>query len=162
MRILNIFTEKHSENQRSFLALMSMLSLSNSCLISRDTFPQSSGSEPGTIAVSAESTQPACLNEVSEHSAMKYKTWGVVLTCVSYDLFPRLLGEDVKQQWRDEGCERPQPHCAVSATAGHGERTTLMTCQTYRHVHRLVSTCLYRSTAGRGLRYIKQNVFTVC
>ena len=56
MIIQNIVTEKHLENQRSFLALMSMLSLSNSCLMSRDTFPQSSGGEPGTIAVSAEST----------------------------------------------------------------------------------------------------------
>lgn len=49
-----MITEMHSENQRSFLALISTLSLSSSCLISRDTLPQSSGGEPGTIAVSAE------------------------------------------------------------------------------------------------------------
>lgn len=49
-----LVTEKHSENQRSFLALMSPLSLSSSCLISRDTFPQSRGAELGTIAMSAE------------------------------------------------------------------------------------------------------------
>ena len=48
-------TEKHSENQRSFLALTSPLSLSSSCLMSLDTLPQSSGGEPGTMAVSAES-----------------------------------------------------------------------------------------------------------
>lgn len=48
-----LVTEKHSENQRSFLVLMSQLNLSSSCLMSRDTLPQSNGDDPGTIAVSA-------------------------------------------------------------------------------------------------------------
>lgn len=46
-------TEKHSENQRSFLVWMSQLNLSSSCRMSRDTLPQSSGEDPGTMAVSA-------------------------------------------------------------------------------------------------------------
>lgn len=113
----------HSENQRSFLALMSMLSLSSSCLISRDTLPQSSGGEPGTIAVSAETH----LSSASEwdFKAARRMTRGSG-TCVSNNLLPRLIGDNVEQQGGDEGCEGPQPHCAVSAAAGHGEGTTLV------------------------------------
>lgn len=47
-------------------------------------------------------------------------------TCVSNDLLPRLIGDNVEQQRGDEGCEGPQPHGAVSAAAGHGEGTTLV------------------------------------
>lgn len=43
--------------------MMSELNLSSSCLMSRDTLPQSSGGDPGTMAVSAD-TQNQQLNEV--------------------------------------------------------------------------------------------------
>lgn len=66
LRTEKVITEMHSENQRSFLALMSMLSLSSSCLISRDTLPQSSGGEPGTIAVSAETHLSARQSGISK------------------------------------------------------------------------------------------------
>ena len=63
----------------------------------------------------------------------QHSTSGSVLTRVSYDLLPGLVGDDVEQQRRDEGRERPQPHGAVSAAAGHGERTTLVTRQPFTH-----------------------------
>ena len=44
------------------------------------------------------------------------------LTGVPQDAVPGLLGDYVEQQGGDEGREGPQPHRAVSAAAGHGER----------------------------------------
>lgn len=89
------FTEKHSENQRSFLALMSKLSLSNSCLTSRDTLPQSSGGAPGTIAVSARTHRRHSQRSFQNRATSNRTDQECVLTCVSYDLFPGLVGEDV-------------------------------------------------------------------
>ena len=58
---ISAVTEKQSENQRSFFTLASEVSLSSSCLMSRDTLPQRSGGEPGTMALSARQKIPSRL-----------------------------------------------------------------------------------------------------
>lgn len=54
----------------------------------------------------------------------------VVLTCVSNDLLPRLPCQDVEEQRGNDRSQRPESDGTVSAAAGHGERTTLVTSQT--------------------------------
>lgn len=96
--------------------------------MSLDTFPQSSGGEPGTIAVSAERPGPAGSEQLRGTRTADLRPG---LTRVPSYLLPGLLGEDVQQQRGDERREGPEPDGAVSAAARHGERTVLMTRQAF-------------------------------
>lgn len=99
--------------------------------MSRDTLPQSNGDDPGTIAVSArkhnQQLEMRCRGGQQEADRSR-------LTCVSRDLLPGLVCDDVEEQRRDQRRQRPQSHRAVPAATRHGERAALMTRQTCSHV----------------------------